>query len=130
MKKRENLTQQSDQRVLNAFKWSKWLTISLTSVLLLTMFGLGGYWLGTRQQQSSSTAPLTTPKHSQLPSTTPAQQLSDIPTITTSQTDVIARWEKYTDSKIGFEFRYPDKNYRLRNDDEINCTAPKNLDTK
>jgi hypothetical protein len=87
MQQKENFVHQSDPPVLNSPKWPKRLTIILTSVLLLTMFGVGGYWLGARRQQSSSTDLLTKPKSSGLPSATLVQQFSPIATITTSQTE-------------------------------------------
>jgi hypothetical protein len=58
---KEDLIHKSDQPVLNPPKWIKKLTMILTSVLLLTMFGLGGYWVGARQQQSSPPHLLTKP---------------------------------------------------------------------
>jgi hypothetical protein len=51
MQQKENLTNKSDKNARNSPKWLKKLTMILTSALLLTMFGLGGYWLGARQQQ-------------------------------------------------------------------------------
>jgi hypothetical protein len=61
MLKKEDFVHQPDQPVLSSLTWIKKLTMILTSVLLLTMFGLGGYWLGARQQQSSPTDLLTKP---------------------------------------------------------------------
>jgi hypothetical protein len=62
MLQKEDLAHQPDQPVLNSPKWPKQLTIILTSVLLLTMFGLGGYWLGARQQQSLPSPKLVIPQ--------------------------------------------------------------------
>jgi hypothetical protein len=76
------------------------LTIILTSVLLLTMFGLGGYWLGARQQQSSSSDLLTESKSGQLPTATPFQQLSPSPLVTIN-------WETYRDPQGFFSIKYP-----------------------
>jgi hypothetical protein len=59
MQQKEDLVHQSDQPVLSSPTWFKKLTMILTSVLLLSMFGLGGYWLGARQQQSSPPQTLT-----------------------------------------------------------------------
>jgi hypothetical protein len=52
MHQKEDLVHQSDQNVWNSPKWFKKLTMILTSVLLLTMFAIGGYWWGARQQRS------------------------------------------------------------------------------
>jgi hypothetical protein len=119
MHKKEDSAPQSDQPVSNSHNWIKKLTLILTSVLLLTMFGLGGYWVGERQQESSPIDLLTKLKSNELPTDTPIQQHSVSPTITTNQTDITIKWEAYANSKVGFEFRYPDKNYKLRHDGEI-----------
>ena len=105
MLQKEDLGHQSDQSVLDSPKRLKKLTMILASVLLLTMFGLGGYWVGARQQQSSPTDLLTKPEPSWLPSATPARH-SLIPTITTSQTDPTSNWKIYRNTKIGFELKY------------------------
>jgi hypothetical protein len=52
MLQKEDFVHQSDHTVVNSSKHPKQLTIILTSVLLLTVFGLGGYWLSARQPQS------------------------------------------------------------------------------
>jgi hypothetical protein len=112
MLQKEDLAHQSDQPVLNTPKWPKRLTIILTSVLLLTMFGLGGYWLGARRQQSSPTDLITEPKPSRLPTATPIQQHSANPTIATRRTESIANWLTFTDSSNHYSFLYP-PNWRL-----------------
>jgi hypothetical protein len=53
MLQKEDLIHQPDQPVVNSPKLPKRLTTILLYVLLLTMFGLGGYWVGAKQQQSS-----------------------------------------------------------------------------
>jgi hypothetical protein len=105
MQQKEDLVHQSGQPVLNSPNWPKQLTIILTSVLLLSMFGLGGYWLSARREQFSPTDLLTEPKPSWLPTATPSQQLSVIPTITTSQTDQTTNWETYKHEGYGFLIR-------------------------
>jgi hypothetical protein len=67
MLQKEDLTRQSDQPVLNSRKWPRTLTIILLYVLLLTMFALGGYWLGARRQQSLPTDLLTKLESNRLP---------------------------------------------------------------
>jgi hypothetical protein len=104
MQQKENSIHQSDQSVLNSPKWLKKLTMILTSVLLLSMFGLGGYWLGARQQQSPLPHPLAKPKPSCLPLATPFQQLSSMPTIAT---DSMVGWENYVDTDGGYSINYP-----------------------
>jgi hypothetical protein len=71
MLQKEDLGHQSDQPVSNSPKWIKKLTLILTSVLLLSVFGIGGYWLGAGQQQSIPTGILT----NQSLTATPVQQL-------------------------------------------------------
>jgi hypothetical protein len=111
MLQKEDLIHQSDQPVLNSRKWPRTLTMILLYVLLLTMFGLGGYWVGARQQQSSSTDLLTKPKPSWLPSTKPVQQLSVTPTIsfklTSTSNPTTADWETYRDPHGFFSIKYP-----------------------
>jgi hypothetical protein len=55
MLQKEDLVRKYEQTVLNSRTWIKKLTLILASVLLLTMFRIGGYWLGTREQQSAPT---------------------------------------------------------------------------
>jgi hypothetical protein len=113
MLKKEDLVHQSDKPVLNPSKWFKKLTIILVYVLLLTMFALGGYWLGARQQHSSPTDLITTPKPSWLPTATPIQQRSTSPVITTSLPDPTvlpidaSDWKTYRNEEYGFEVKYP-----------------------
>jgi hypothetical protein len=107
MQRKEDLIHQPDQPVLNSSKRFKKLTMILTSVLLLTMFGLGGYWLGARRQQSSITDLITTPKLRWLPTTTPFQQSSSASTIIPSQTDSAYNWKTYEEQGIPFTFQYP-----------------------
>jgi Leucine-rich repeat (LRR) protein len=76
MQQKEDSLHQSEQPVLNSPTWFKKLTMILTSVLLLTMFGLGGYWLGARRQQPSPTDLLTKLESSRLRTVPPSQQLS------------------------------------------------------
>jgi hypothetical protein len=104
MLQKEGLVHQSDQPVLNSRTWIKKLTMILASVLLLTMFGLGGYWLGARRQQLSPSNLLTKPESSQLPSVTPIQKLSSTPT---TATDSTAGWETYRDPQGFFSVKYP-----------------------
>jgi hypothetical protein len=108
MEQKEDLIHQSDQTVLNFHKRIKKLTIILTSVLLLTMFGLGGYWLGARQQQSLLTHLLIRPGPSWFASGTPAGQLSPSPIISPSSTPVITvtEWETYKQDDL-WEIKYP-----------------------
>ena len=107
MLQKEDLIHQSDQPVLNPPKWLKKLTMILASVLLLTMFGLGGYWLGARRQESLQTALQASPMPIWLPSATPAQRHSIIPAVTTSQTDQTAHWKTYKHEGYGFLIQYP-----------------------
>jgi len=103
---KEDLVHQSDQPVWNSSQSSKWLTIILLYVLLLTMFGLGGYWVGARQQQSSSTDLITIkPKPNWLYTVTPVQQLSPTPTNATGQACTATYWITHTDSRLSV--RYP-----------------------
>jgi hypothetical protein len=115
MLQKEDLIHQSDQPVLNSHKWPRTLTIILVYVLLLTMFALGGYWLGARQQQSLPTDLLTTPKPSWLPLATPDQQRSASPT--TSQADPTAGWKIYTAPDSGFSIKFPNNWYYEENFD-------------
>jgi hypothetical protein len=93
---------------VSSLKWlKKKLTIILTSVLLLTMFGLEGYWLGTREQQPSSSDFLAQPKPSWVPSVTPVQQSSSASTVTPSQTDPAYNWKTYQEEGVPFTFQYP-----------------------
>jgi hypothetical protein len=107
MLQKEDLVHQYDQTVSYSRTWLKKLTMILTSVLLLSMFGLGGYWLGARQQQSSPRDLLTKHKPSWSPSATPVQQRSTSPTITTGQTDQILNWKTYKDVEGRFSIKYP-----------------------
>ena len=115
MQQKENSVRQSEQTVLNSHKWIKKLTMILTSVLLLTMFGLGGYWLGARRQQSPPPHFLTKPKPSWLPSDTPAQRSSSASTVIPSQPyslhsgqfESTTNWKTYINSEYGISFRYP-----------------------
>jgi hypothetical protein len=72
------------------------------------MFGLGGYWLGARQQRSSSTDLLTRPKSSWFASGTPARQLSPFLIISPTSTPVTAvtDWETYKQDYL-WEIKYP-----------------------
>src|SRR5687768_7702371 len=104
---KEDLIYQSGQPVLNSRKWLKKLTMILTSVLLLTMFGLGGYWLGARQQQSSSAS-----------------------TIMPSQTDPAYNWKTYEEHGDPFTFQYPARTeiWRLdRNNLTVSYSSPSRL---
>jgi hypothetical protein len=78
MHKKEDSAHQPDGTASNSPKWIKKLTMILISVLLLTMFGLGGYWLGARQQQSSPRDFLAKPKS--IVSNPSVQPLSTTPT--------------------------------------------------
>jgi hypothetical protein len=61
------------------------------------MFGLGGYWVGARQQQSSPQLP-TKPRPSWLPTATPIQQLSPA---------LDSDWKTYIDQKQRYTIKYP-----------------------
>jgi hypothetical protein len=115
MQQKEDLVHQSDHPALNPPKWLKKLTMFFTSVLLLTMFGLGGYWLGTMQQQSSPPHFFTKPKASRLPSATPAQGNFVSPTITTEQSGPATDWATYTSTAGGYTIKYPSDKYILCN---------------
>jgi hypothetical protein len=110
MQQKEDLIHQSDHPVLDSPKRSKKLTMILTSVLLLTMFGIGGYWLGARRQQLSPSNHLTKPRPTWLAPATPSQQPSASPMVTTSQIDPRAGWKTYEDNK--FAISYP-ANWRV-----------------
>jgi hypothetical protein len=114
MQKKEDSVHKSDRPALNAHTWHKKLTVILVYVLLLTMFGLGGYWLGVRRQPSSPQLP-TQPKSSWLPSATLAQRHSVSPTITTEQSGQTANWATYTSTAGGYTIKYPSDKYILCN---------------
>jgi hypothetical protein len=78
------------------------------------MFGLGGYWLGIRRQQSLPLNVLTTPQPSRVPTATPFEQLSVTPTITISQTGPTAGWKTYTNTDLGISITYPSNVYLYR----------------
>jgi hypothetical protein len=104
MLQKEDSAHQFEQSALNSHKWIKKLTMILTSVLLLTMFGLGGYWLGSRREQPLPTDLISTPKPSGFPSVTPAQQLSSASARVISHA-TISDEAIYRDAVL--EFRYP-----------------------
>jgi hypothetical protein len=113
MLQKEDLEHKSDQSVLHSHKCLKKLTMILASVLLLTMFGLGGYWLGARQQRSPLPQLLITPEPSWSPSDTPLQQHSPSPATTISQTNLatfpldVSSWSAYHSEEYGFTIKYP-----------------------
>lgn len=75
MLQKEDLAHQPDESISNSRKWFKRLTIIFIAVLLLTMFGLGGYWLGAKQQQFLPPGLRTDPESNQLLTASPVQQL-------------------------------------------------------
>jgi hypothetical protein len=113
MIQKEDSVRKSDQNVLNPAKWLKKLTMILISVLLLTMFGLGGYWLSARQQQSPLIGLLTKLESSRLPTSSSIQQRSTNPTITADQAvpPVLpldtSDWKVYRSGKYRFQVKHP-----------------------
>jgi hypothetical protein len=113
MHKKEDSVRQPDHPVVNPPKWLKKLAMILTSVLLLTIFGLGGYWLGARQQQSSSTSLFTKPIPSWPSTTTSIRQRSLTPTKVNNKATSNSNWKTFTfeDKRLGYSLRYPANMY-------------------
>lgn len=71
--------------------------IIITSVILLTMIGVGSYVLGTRKNQ-------TVVQNNQLSISPTVSQLSPNP-------DETANWKTYANTKYNYQFKYPDKDW-------------------
>jgi len=79
------------------------MPILLTLIISGAIFGIGGYFLGKQS------LPKQTANYQQtLPSPTVTKELSNSPTPTVT-TDPTVDWEVFTDSKLGFSFKYPSR---------------------
>lgn len=97
----------------------KVLSVILVGIFTFAVGGVGGYWVGSRQQQFSLTALQALPKPSWMPYASPVQDLSFTPTIAISQTDPTSDWKTYKNREFGFTFKYP-PNTNLRTEQFAN----------
>jgi hypothetical protein len=81
--------------------------VILIAVFIFAVGGVGGYWVGSRQQQSSPTTLKASSKPSWIPSTPPFQSPYPTPTIAPSKPDPISDWKTYRNEEYGFEVKYP-----------------------
>lgn len=80
------------------------LPLTLLILVLMGVSAAGGFYLNRLV-----TPTIPTPKET---TTTPAQPASTEPSTTTS-TDVTASWKNYTNRKVGFQFRFPERYSQL-----------------
>jgi hypothetical protein len=89
------------------------LAVIFIGIFIFGVGGIGGYWVGSKRQQSSLTE-LPTSKSSWLPSAPPAQSLSLTPSIAISQTTPTTNWKIYANTDLGFSIDYPSNMYLYR----------------
>ncbi len=94
--------------------------IILYVVLAALIFGIGGYYLGSRQVKNTSTSATVTP------SAVASKRVAATVTATSS-VDATANWKTYTNDTYGFSFKYPsDWVERGKSEHGIRFNGPEN----
>lgn len=80
----------------NSLRWLKFLIVGVVTLLIISVFGVGSYLLGSNRNAQETVAQITA-----VPTPTPT------PDPASNAANATASWKTYTNTAIGFEIKYP-----------------------